>query len=257
MIVLIIWINVFLAHLFFLNSTGMMGRLPLAYLFEEDNVFSGRTVYAASLSHPYTSEIMKHTHWALRRDRLYFVFPDRPWTHSFPNGIGTTRFSVVSYTKPVEQKESVKIVSFWNDTIIVNTLSGTIVWKCWSPLIKSAMREYFTQFAPTGWQKTFDALTPIYKNDTTMGNSNKTIGRRLNKYYEFIGNTYLQFKTLRPDPFVLPFFWRNLTDQHVEDLIRLDPECRKDKELRLVWEKQYKKDSLLSGLFATGFVEYT
>jgi len=252
-------------HSFYLTSIGKMAEMWIPYLLEEDNVFFGRTIYAICHRHPLAPEIMKHTHFAHYGEKMLFIFPDKMWSYSFPNGAGTTKISVLPYKPgPVEERYCAKVVSFWGNSIVVNTVCGTMVWKCFTVIIKEAIREYLNHFAPTGWQKTFDAM-PILIPGTFVPGMNKNSGTDLilkdspliqtlstypsqyRKYVVFLGDQFVKRKTLIPNPFLSPLAWNSKLAK-----FKTDDGYGKDKILADIWDKNFEKDTRLDGLFAYG-----
>jgi len=213
-----------------------MAKPAIPYLFTEDNLLYGRTVYIVSKRHKMVPLLKPMSHWAESNDKFLFSVSDEMNSTTLAHANGTVRFTTMSYKMYTAPLPPIKVVSFWSDTLIVDTLAGTFIWKIWNESVRDIIREYLTQFAAKGWEQSLEIM-PLQPQPVISA---------LNRvYYDFIYSRLAKAKTLIPDPFQLPWVW----------LERGHPNPRTPK-CCLHLQKEWLKDIDFDGILVRGELDY-
>jgi len=182
---------------FYLSSIGRMWEDCTPYLLEEENVFYGRVVYVIHAKHRLAPFIKSSgVHWAEYDGKFFFIWPDVEKQGVIQNGLYHTKYSVKKYSTDRVRKLPIKIVSHWQNALIVNTLTGTFLWRVFSEHCRTLMIEYLSAFASDGWQKTVDQLEVVQSENNVIS-----------PIYAKAKARYDELKHLKPDPFRMPWAW--------------------------------------------------
>lgn len=189
----------------YLNSTGTFIQSPIPVLIEEDTSFHSRIVYYTHVKNPHVSLIQRKTHWAQTQDMFLFTFPHGQSSFELPNGTAKTRYTVLPYTGPIKEMFSCRILSFWDEAVVVNTLRGTLTWKPRIPFHLILMKEYFATFAHSGWEEGMASL--VIKHPQVLTQEDQDYINHLSKY---VAGSYSRV----PNPLYIPINWELAGGRH-------------------------------------------